>query len=97
MTTAIAEPLMNADQVAAILGCSASTVREYTHTEGLPFVRMKGNIKRYRPEKVRAWIAGREASVRPETEAPVIEVAKAPAMAGWDGIRRAGGKGKKKP
>jgi excisionase family DNA binding protein len=58
----VIEPLLTADQVAAILGTNrVNTVYELAAIGGLPSYRVKGIGRRFRQSEVEAWLEGQRA------------------------------------
>lgn len=102
MTTATDAEIWDAAETAAFLRCDPRTVSRLRHTAGLPSFKF-GRKRLFDPAKVRAWLRDREEIVTPPAPttpaAPVVrgrrgEPQAPAAVAGWDGVRRSGGKRK---
>jgi predicted DNA-binding transcriptional regulator AlpA len=53
------EPLMDAKEVAALLGVEVTWVREQSRADRIPTVHL-GRYRRYRPQAIREWIETQE-------------------------------------
>jgi excisionase family DNA binding protein len=63
-------PLLTARAVAALLGLSPATVRDWTRAGKLPALRLPSGAWRYRREELERWLDGRAATRPTPTPAP---------------------------